>query len=168
MKCSNKKYKLLKNYEYLKQKAINDYVICESINSVEKVIDSEQKVLNELDRISREAIFLADLKVIHIMRSKSRLMPLPPVITTSDYEKTEKVPILSEFSTQLPHNKQLPTRKELKESATNAIIDEQLEKFNQFIEQRKAYIRLLEQYLDLVETIEIEKLPIVSRLETFV
>jgi len=175
-KYSNKKHKLVKNYEHLKKKAQNNYVICESVNSVEKIIDSENKVIHELNRINSEAIFLTGIKVIHIMRDKNHLMPMPPLSTefplsppVDNCNESEKVPILREFFTEEAHRvPKLPTRKDLQKSATNAIIDEQLERFDQFIEQRKAYIQLLEQYLDLVESIEIEKLPVVSRLETFV
>ena len=174
---SSKRNKPVKNYEYLKKKALNDYVICESVNSVEKIINSENKVVRELDRIKSEAIFLTGFKVIHIMRSKKHLMPMsqlsspeyPLTLSVDSCDETEKVPILSEFFTEEVKQKQNPsTRKEHQELATGALIDEQLKRFDQFIEQRKTYIKLLEQYLDLVDTIEIENLPSVSRLETFV
>jgi hypothetical protein len=55
--------KFQKNFEELKRMASNDYVICECVNNVEKMIDSTQNVRDALKRIHREAIFLKDFKV---------------------------------------------------------------------------------------------------------
>lgn len=154
--ASKSKSKLAKNYEALKNKALNDYVICESVNTVEKVIDSNLYVLNELKRISHEEMFLGDLKVLHIMRSKRKLVPLPTLNLNSLEE--DEVPILREFYSPT-HDKSHSTT----QSLTTKLIDLQLEKFDQFIEQRKAYINLLEQYLNLLDLVKID-----SNLETLV
>ncbi len=55
--------KFQKNFEELKRMAKDEYIICECVNEVEKVIDSKQKVRDVLMRINEEAIFLKDYKV---------------------------------------------------------------------------------------------------------
>ena len=68
--------KFQKNFEYLKKVAANDYVICESTNEVEKVIDSDQNVRSVLKRIHRESAFLNNFNVTHSMRLKRSLLRL--------------------------------------------------------------------------------------------
>ncbi len=149
------------NLEYIKRKADN-YVICESLNTVEKVIDSSILVINEINRISQESLLLGDLKVVHVMRSRKRLQPLPFLISSKNGQKEEKIPILREF--YIEENK---NEKQIECTTTSIMIDEQLENFEIFIQERKNYINLLEEYLRLLETFDITDLP-KQRLETFV
>ena len=151
------------NLEYIKRKADN-YVICESLNTVEKVIDSSILVINEINRISQESLLLGDLKVVHVMRSRKRLMPLPFLISSKNEQKEEeKIPILREFYIEENNNNE----KQKECTTTSIMIDEQLENFEIFIQERKNYINLLEEYLKLLETFDITDLP-KKRLETFV
>ena len=55
--------KFQKNFEELKRMATEDYVICESVNEVEKMIDSSQVARDVLKRINREAVLLKNFKV---------------------------------------------------------------------------------------------------------
>ena len=147
----NKKSKRMKNHDYLKRKALNDYVICESVNEVEKVIDSNLCVLNELKRISQEEK-LGDFKILHIMRPKNKLVSL----------NVNTIKVKSFLADDLPIE-ETSKDKDYNLCLTSQLIDLQLKKFDQFIEQRKAYIDLLEQYLDLLEFVETD-----SNLETLV
>lgn len=157
-KYSNKHGKFVKKFDLLKQKATNDYVICESVNSVEKVINSNLFVLNELKRINRESRLIGDFQIIHIMRSKHSLLPLPSIDIKRTDDTSDKIPILREFYSD--------DSDENSDIMTTAKIDEQLNKFDEFIQQRKVYINLLEKYLDLLDSCQTQSSSTIR--ETFV
>lgn len=153
----------------IKQVELDKYVICESINSVEKVIDSSISVQSELKRLNQESYLLGDeYPIYHIMRLKSSIQKLAtsnqrPVNNhkkRSDISKKEsdKVAILEEFCQMSPASK-IKTKRKIKQKHELRLseLDKALHKFDRFIEERETYIKLLEDYLKLLETIETEK-----------
>ncbi len=152
----------LNKHEKLKQKARNlnesDYLICQSINNVEKVLDSNTLVRNELKRASRELILLNDqFAVVYTMRSKQSIQCLS--FDSNSYRKrkssVKRVPVLEEFchSTQ----GQL-TGKNKKNTTSSSKVKEDLQSklklMDRFVDERMKYLNLLEDYLALLESIE--------------
>lgn len=142
--------KFQKNFENLKRIASEDYVICETTNGVEKMIDSSQRVREALKRFNKEAVFLKDFKVSHSMRLKRSLVSLSPETKSKcKVKESKKVPILEEFfieDEKTEHAGYNP--------GDSSDIDKQLELFDKYIDQRKNYIKLLEEYLMLTDELE--------------
>ena len=145
--------KLEKNYEAVKRIAREDYVICESMNDVEKMIDDTQTVKSSLERIRRESNFLKDLKVTHTMRLKRSIARLTQ--ETPEANDPQQVPMLDEFFLD---EKVVPVEEPIYENIKPYDIDNQLKCFDKYIEQRKNYIKLLEEYLALSDSLEADLL----------
>ena len=145
--------KLEKNYDTVKRIAREDYVICESMNDVEKMIDDTQTVKSSLKRIGRESAFLKDLKVTHTMRLRRSLARLSQ--QTPETNDPQQVPILDEFFLD---EKVAPIEEPVYENIKPYDIDNQLKCFDKYIEQRKNYIKLLEEYLALSDSLEADLL----------
>ena len=145
--------KFAKNYENLKKIATDDYVICETVNEVDRVIDSSVKVRNTLKQIKNESIFLKDMKVTHSMRLK-RSLTRHEESPKSTEPKEKQFPILNEFFIDTNKSKECisPTY----ENVQPHDIDVQLKCFDNLIQQRKNYIKLLEEYLELSDQLEAE------------
>lgn len=151
-----------------KSKSLNhkEYVICESVNNVEKVIDSSSNVQSELKRIHQESMLLEDdFKIFHIMRLKASLKRLPcQAAKKRSSEKSKKhkheVPILTEFYPRdysLLCSPEQQSKKAKTTSKKEKDIEKALVKFDVFIDERKNYIKLLEEYLDLLENMDVTK-----------
>lgn len=82
-------------------KEIDRYVICETLNSVEKCLDSELNVRDELERIRSERMLLNhDQNISHTMRLKSSIKCLPMKINSNLNElrsDSNTVLVLEEF-----------------------------------------------------------------------
>lgn len=82
-------------------KEIDRYVICETLNSVEKCLDSELNVREELERIRNERMLLNhDQNISHTMRLKSIIKCLPMKINSNLNElrsDSNTVLVLEEF-----------------------------------------------------------------------
>ena len=166
--------KFQKNFEHLKKVAADDYVICESTNEVEKVIDSDQNVRSVLKRIHRESVFLNNFNVTHSMRLKRSLLRLSPDQSVKKMSKAKsarrrvvlgeprEVPILEEFfpdndeneMVDVPLYDSVPSSPLASSLSSANEIDEQLKCFDVIIKQRKEYIQLLERYLNLSDELE--------------
>ena len=132
------------------QDMVKDFVVCESINNVEKVINSSLLVQNELHRIAYESTYLGEFKVRHVMRNLKTIKALSQH-ESSDFFPANKVPILEEF---LKSSDKFQDYKDI--SATFSQIDISLKKFDFFIDDRKSYIKLLEEYLSLMNELDME------------
>lgn len=144
--------KFAKNYENLKKIANDDYVICETINEVDRMIDSSIKVRDALKRIQNESVFLKDMNVTHSMRLKRSLTRLTDETAKTSKTNKKQMPILNEFFIDTNDSKACapPTY----ENVQPHEIDIQLKCFDNLIQQRKNYIKLLEEYLELSDQLE--------------
>lgn len=168
--------KFQKNFDYLKKVASEDYVITESVNDVEKMIDSDQSVRNVLKRIHRESVlFHQDCNVTHAMRLKRSMLRLSPEKGTPSKKTRSKstskrrstlagrpesteVPILDEFFLDNDENDAIEVPPTYESMSSSNDIDEQLKCFDIIIKQRKEYITLLEKYLSLSDELEADML----------
>jgi hypothetical protein len=162
---------LNKSKKYLLNKA-KDYVILQSVNNVEKIISSRKSVQSELKQLKREAILLQDeFKIFYIMRLKKSLhvlKPLDDVIVASTNAKSNlttnnKKYILAElipdnYSFMLNMNTNKSNEKTMDDDSPLVKISNNLDcaidKLDVYIQERKSYIKLLENYLDLLDSIE--------------
>jgi len=153
----------LNKHEKLKQKRRNlnesDYLICESINNVEKVLDSNTQVRNELKRASRELTLLnGQFNVVYTMRLKQSIQRLS--FDSANYRKRKsslkRVPVLEEFCQSENGNLSGKKNNTLKSSSNDKEDDLEfkLKIMDKFVDERLKYLNLLEDYLALLDSIE--------------
>lgn len=128
--------------------SVDNYVIYELIDDVERPLDSSLTVKHELKRMRENK---TSVVVSHVMRLKPTTMPI--VTGRSKTKSRSKTPV----SVDLAQAVVMPGK-----SKSN--IDRALSKFEQHIEERKAYVKLLEDYLAVLESIESEKEHLLQKL----
>ncbi|CAF0842598.1 unnamed protein product [Brachionus calyciflorus] len=112
------------------EKSSDDYIICQSVNGVEKFLDSKSKVREELIKVHKELEqFQTESKsqVLYLLRSKKSI---------DCFKKKEVTPKNDTFKS----------------------IDKLVQKFDFYIEERQVYIKLLEDYLMTMDLLEAEEI----------
>lgn len=110
--------------EKKKQKTENDYIICQCVNGIEKPLNSNCRVREEIRKIQKEMEqYDTNVQVLYLMRSKKSL------------ESTKK-------------------KRTYKEDEKSISIEKLINKYDFYIHERQIYIDLLEDYLSTLSFLE--------------
>ncbi|RMZ96199.1 hypothetical protein BpHYR1_010649 [Brachionus plicatilis] len=108
-----------------KQKSSDDYVICQCVNGVEKLLNSNSRVIEEMRQIHQEMEqFGTNIQIFYLMRSKKSV----------DTLSKKKSPF--------------------KEDDTFTLLEKLIKNFDFYIHERQVYIELLEDYLTTLSLID--------------